>query len=187
MDVGSPFGPCPVNPMSGEAAHGEPFRPAVLWYMEKLRGSSFTTRHECGHQFMAHYLRGDGEMWVGEGLATTFECVGDVPFQDHLYRWEVVRKAVLDPGGFKLSELISGKRSDTSSIYCLGAATHIFFLEGRDRAYRKAYQDYLKKGDTKSPEALAKAMGKPLDTLQGEFDAWVKDLNDKRKIFPPKK
>ncbi|MCC6740034.1 MAG: hypothetical protein IT452_13380 [Planctomycetia bacterium] len=164
----------------GVYLHGEPFRPAVLWYMEKLRGSSFTTRHECGHQFMAHYLRGDGEMWVGEGMATTFECVGDVPFQDHLYRWEVIRKNVLDPGGFRFDELITGKKTDRGYVYCLGAATHLFFLKGRDGAYRKAYQEYLKSGDTKSPAALAKAVGKDLAALQSEFDAWVKEMDGKR-------
>lgn len=164
----------------GVYLHGDPLRPAVLWYMEELRGSSFTTRHECGHQFMAHYVRGDGEAWYGEGMATTFECVGDVPFQDHLYRWEVVRKAVIDPGGFRLEELLTGKRADRSSVYCLGAATHLFFLQGKDGAYRKAYQEYLKTGDTKSPAALAKAVGKDLAALQSEFDAWVRELDGKR-------
>ncbi len=162
--------------------HGEPFRPAVLWYMEKLRGSSFTTRHECGHQFVAHYVRGDGEAWFGEGIATTFECVGDVPFQDHLYRWEVVHKAVLEPGGFKLVDMITGKQKDTSTIYCLGASAHLFFLEGRERAYRKSYQEYLVKGDTKSPEALAGALGKKMEELQTEYEAWVKDLDGKRDL-----
>lgn len=164
----------------GVYLHGETYRPAVLWYMEKLRGSSFTTRHECGHQFVAHYVRGDGEAWFAEGIATTFECVGDVPFQDHLFRWEVVRKAVVDPGGFKLTDLITGKRADRSSSYCLGAATHLFFLQSKEGVYRKAYQEYLKSGDTKSPEALAKAVGKEMDVLQAEFDAWVKDLDGKR-------
>jgi hypothetical protein len=164
----------------GVYSHGDPFRPATLWYMSELRGSSFTSRHEGGHQFVAHYVRGDGEAWFGEGIATTFECRGDVPFYDHLYRWNVVHKAVIDPGGFRLGDLVSGKRNDSSSVYCLGAAVHIYFLEGKDGAYRKAYQEYLKKGDTKSPEALAKAMGQPLETLQGEFEAWAKDLDGKR-------
>jgi len=164
----------------GVYQHGDEFRPAVLWYMEKLRGSSFTTRHECGHQFVAHYVRGDGEAWFGEGIATTFECVGDVPFQDHLYRWEVIRNGVIDPGGFKLADMISGKKSDKGTIYCLGASAHIFFLEGKERAYRKAYQEYLVKGDTKSPDALAKAMGKKMEELQGEYEAWVKELDGKR-------
>ncbi|MCE9584235.1 MAG: hypothetical protein K8T20_17250 [Planctomycetes bacterium] len=172
--------PGSVKGAYGVYQHGETFRPAVLWYMEKLRGSSFTSRHECGHQFVAHYLRQDGEGWFGEGIATTFECTGDVPFQDHLYRWEVIRGAVIDPGGFKLTDMITGKQADKGTIYCLGAATHKFFLEGADRAYRKAYQDYLKKGDTKSPEALAKAMGKSMDELQKEFEAWVKDMDSKR-------
>ncbi len=176
------FEKVPGAPQGGYGVylHGEPFRPAVLWYMEKLRGSSFTARHEGGHQFVAHYVRGDGEAWFSEGIATTFECVGDVPFQDHLYRWEVVRKAVLDPGGFRLTDLVSGKLPDRGSSYCLGAATHLFFLQSNDGAYRKAYQEYLKTGDTKSPVALAKAVGKGMDVLQAEFDAWVKDLNGKR-------
>jgi hypothetical protein len=165
--------------------HGNPFRPAVLWYMQQLRGSSFTTRHECGHQFVAHYVRNDGETWFGEGIATTFECRGDVAFQDHLYRWEVVRREMLEPGGNSLDGLIRGSPKAKSEInYCLGAAAHMFFLEGKDRAYRTAYQLYLRKGDTRSPEALARAVGRPLAELEAEFIEWVKDLDGRRKKKP---
>jgi hypothetical protein len=170
----------------GVYQHGDAFRPAVLWYMEKLRGSSFTTRHECGHQFVAHYVRQDGGAWFSEGIATTFECVGDVPFQDHLYRWEQVRKRVVDPGGFQLADMISGREKETAVVYCLGAAAHNFFLTGKERAYRAAYQKYLKTGDTKSVAALEKAVGRPIAEIQSEFEAWVKDLDGKRTIFPPK-
>ncbi|NUN49154.1 MAG: hypothetical protein HUU15_10040 [Candidatus Brocadiae bacterium] len=170
----------------GVYQHANEWRPAVLWKMEGLRGSSFTTRHECGHQFVAHYVRKDGEGWFTEGIATTFECAGDVPFQDHLYRWEVVRKAVVEPGGFRIADLVTGKTADRGSIYCLGAAVHLFFLTANDRAYRARYQEYLRSGDTRSPEGLAKAAGKPLAELQTEFEGWVRDLNGRRTIFPPK-
>lgn len=172
----------------GVYQHGDPFRPAVLWYMEGLRGSSFTTRHECGHQFVAHYVRPDGEPWFGEGIATTFECQGDVPFQDHLYRWQVVHETVLDKGGFTVANLVKNSgAAGRDQIYCLGAAVHLFFLTGKDKAYREAYQKFLSKGNTKDPEALAKAVGRPLGDLETEFVDWVKELDAQRKIFPPAK
>jgi hypothetical protein len=159
----------------------------VLWYRDDLRTCLYTGRHEAGHQYVAHYVRGDGGPWFQEGIAAMFEP--DIPYWHYPYRWDFIRGQVLDgKDDISLADLIKKSSSlDGNQNYSRGAATHLFFFTAKDGVYKKKYQAHLAKGSIDSPDALAKAMGKPIEELDKEYRAWVKELDERRvKEGPPK-
>lgn len=161
----------------GTYLHGMQFSPAVLWHRDDLRTTLYTGRHECGHQFVANYVRGDGGPWFQEGIAAMFEP--DIPYHHYPYRWDFIRGQVIDgKNDITIEDLIKKSASlDGNQNYSRGAATHLFFFTYKDGVYRKQYQQFITKGSISSPKALSEAMGKPLADLEKEYREWVRECD----------
>ncbi len=171
---------CKANAGAGIGAYGT-YANSHTWQLATLydagteaRGALFTGRHECAHQFIAHYMKTGGGVWFDEGLPTLFES--DIKFPQYPFRWSFIRSAVIEgKNDISLRNLVDGRSVTSAQGYSLGAAAHWFFLSSQDGAYRKAYRQFLRDGPVTSSKALEKAIGKSIDELDKEFRAYIKE------------
>ncbi|MCE9584236.1 MAG: hypothetical protein K8T20_17255 [Planctomycetes bacterium] len=176
----------------GTYLHGHPFQVATLWYRQvagiddNVRTTLFTGRHECCHQFVAFYVRGDGGPWFQEGIAALQEP--DIPYYLYPYRWDFIRLQVLEgKNDISMADLLKKSASlDANQQYSRGAATHFFFLNYKDGLYKKKYIQFMCKGSIDSPDALAKAMGTTIEELEKQYREFIKEMDVRRDKEEPK-